>query len=282
MPKMRGAMWWIDRWRQSTACTDMTAEEQGLYRNLLDEVWVRDGHVIPDDPRILARVSMDPEAWARCGEKVLGWMKRVEGGWTNDTALEVIHQAERRAEKQARYRAKCGNAPGNEEGNAPGNEAGSPSPSPSQEQEQNEHPPTPRKRGDPLAPSVQAVFEAWRETLNHPEAKLTPKRRKHVEARLRDGYTVEQLVAAINGCRASPYHQGENETGTVYDDLELICRSGEKVEAFLARLKEHGGNGGEKPPLTTEEKRARAEERQREWDAIREAAEREREQVLQS
>ena len=131
-------MWWIDRWRQSTAYTDMTAEEQGLYRNLCDEVWLRDDHVIPNDPRVLARVSGDAEAWERCGEKVLRWMKLTPAGWTQVTALEVIRQSVRRAENQKRYRLRRSNAADNEVSNAAGNVAGnvrvnradSPSPSP--------------------------------------------------------------------------------------------------------------------------------------------------------
>jgi uncharacterized protein YdaU (DUF1376 family) len=84
----------------------MTAEEQGLYRNLLDEVWLRENNVIPDDPRILSRVSGDPEAWARSGAKVLRWMLKVDGGWTNQTALEVIKQSKRRSTNQKRYRER--------------------------------------------------------------------------------------------------------------------------------------------------------------------------------
>lgn len=103
---MRGAMWWIDRWRQSTAYTDMNAEEQGLYRNLLDDVWLREDHTIPDDPKILARVSGDPEAWARSGEKVLRWMERVDAGWTNATALEIKLKAQTTSEE----RSKAGKA----------------------------------------------------------------------------------------------------------------------------------------------------------------------------
>lgn len=119
--KMLGAMWWIDRWRRSSAYTDMTAEEQGCYRNLLDEVWLRPDHTIPDDRRILAKVSGDPEAWARCGDKVLLWMERTAGGWTHPTALEVIGQSRRRSEKQAAYRSRAGNAVGNDSGNTGGN-----------------------------------------------------------------------------------------------------------------------------------------------------------------
>ena len=110
---MRAAWWWIDRWRNSTAYTDMTAEEQGLYRNLLDEVWKRESHHIPDDQATLAKISGDPEAWKRSGERVMRWMRKDPEGWTNDTALEVIQQSKDRAEKQARYRNKRGNAAGN-------------------------------------------------------------------------------------------------------------------------------------------------------------------------
>jgi uncharacterized protein YdaU (DUF1376 family) len=85
--------WWIDRWRKSSAYTDMTAEQQGLYRNLLDEIWLRADHTIPDDPRILAKVSGDAEAWQRSGAIVLKWMVRTDAGWTHPTALQVIHQS---------------------------------------------------------------------------------------------------------------------------------------------------------------------------------------------
>lgn len=83
------------------------------------------------------------------------------------------------------------------------------------------------------ADAPRAVFDHWREAMKHPEAKFTRKRLALVKARLSEGYTVDQLKAAIDGCRASPFHQGQNERATVYDDLELICRSGEKVEQFL-------------------------------------------------
>lgn len=126
---MRAAWWWIDRWRKSTAYTDMTAEEQGLYRNLLDEVWHRDDGIIPDDPRILANVSGDVAAWKRSGKKVLRWMKKVDGGWTNETALEVQHQSVRRSDKQRAYRERLRLVGGNGAGNAAGNNPGSPSPS---------------------------------------------------------------------------------------------------------------------------------------------------------
>lgn len=126
---MRAAWWWIDRWRQSTAFMTLTAEEQGVLRNLWDELWLRPDHIIPDDQRILAKASGDHEAWARCSERVLRWMKRVDGGWTNLTALEVIEQSERRAKNQKAYRERINNRINNGPDNGADNKVASPSPS---------------------------------------------------------------------------------------------------------------------------------------------------------
>jgi hypothetical protein len=53
-----------------------------------------------------------------------------------------------------------------------------------------------------------------------------------LSARLSEGYTPEQIRAAIDGAAAQPF---VNEAGKVFDDLELICRSGSKLEGFIDR-----------------------------------------------
>jgi hypothetical protein len=86
-----------------------------------------------------------------------------------------------------------------------------------------------------LEPASEAdrVFEEWRRVFGkNAGALFTPERERKVRQRLKDGYTLERLFKAIRGCKASPHHQGQNETGTVYDDLELICRDGKHVETF--------------------------------------------------
>jgi hypothetical protein len=69
--------------------------------------------------------------------------------------------------------------------------------------------------------------------MGHSRAKLTKGRRTKITARLEEGYTAEQIKQAIDGCKASKYHMGENEQQNVYDDLTLICRNGEKLESFI-------------------------------------------------
>lgn len=81
--------------------------------------------------------------------------------------------------------------------------------------------------------AAQRVFDYWRVATKHDGAKLTDKRRRLIDARLKDGYSEEQLCAAVDGCKASAFHQGENERAAVFDDIELICRTGEKLESFI-------------------------------------------------
>jgi len=104
---MRGAWWWIDRWRKSSAFICMTLEQQGLYRNLLDVIWLFDGKAIPDEEKALISASGgDARAWAEHGATVLKWMRRVEGGWTNDTATEIMTEARRLSKIRAEAGAK--------------------------------------------------------------------------------------------------------------------------------------------------------------------------------
>jgi len=103
------------------------------------------------------------------------------------------------------------------------------------ELEQEQEPPLP-PAGAGDSDSVRQVFERWQSVMGHAAAKLTPKRRRSIQSRLREGYAVAQLCDAVAGCKASPFHMGQNDSGTVYDDLTLICRSGEKVEFFLGKL----------------------------------------------
>lgn len=115
---MKAAWWWIDRWRTSSAYGSMTAEERGVYREFLDELWLRDG-LLPLDEMHLARVAGGESVFARVKDKVLAHFVKTPEGWRNETHDAVQADSRKRAEKQARYRNKHRNV------------TASPSPSPS-------------------------------------------------------------------------------------------------------------------------------------------------------
>jgi len=81
---------------------------------------------------------------------------------------------------------------------------------------------------------VEEVFSHWKIVMRHPAAKLTKDRREKILARLKEGYSVEQMRMAIDGCGVSPFHMGDNDRGRIYDDLTLILRTGTKLENFMA------------------------------------------------
>lgn len=84
---------------------------------------------------------------------------------------------------------------------------------------------------EPLTP-VGAVFDAWREAAGKTDrTMLDPKRRRLITTAL-GSYPLEDVIDAVRGWRHSPHHAGQNDTGTVYNDLGLLLRDAGHIETF--------------------------------------------------
>jgi hypothetical protein len=97
------------------------------------------------------------------------------------------------------------------------------------------------KKGETCLSDVLEVFEFWKELLSNGRSRLDEKRRKAIIARLRDGYSVEDLQLACLGCRASPFHNGENDRNRAYKSIELICRDADHVDHFIEVAEKEAG-----------------------------------------
>lgn len=91
--------------------------------------------------------------------------------------------------------------------------------------------------GAPLeSTDVRTVFAHWVDVMgkNPKTTKLTPERRRVVQARLKEGYSVEFICTAVYGCESSDFHmaRGEHRGGKRFNDLTLICRNGSTLERF--------------------------------------------------
>ena len=84
----------------------------------------------------------------------------------------------------------------------------------------------------------EEIFNTWIQVMAKSRAKLTPNRKAKIKARLKEGYTRDDIELAIMGCRASGFHMGDNPGRVKYNDIELICRSGEKLESFMDRTEQ--------------------------------------------
>lgn len=82
---------------------------------------------------------------------------------------------------------------------------------------------------------IHEVFTYYR--TYHPRAFKKPsskmKEWRKIGQRLRDGYSVDDLKQAIDGCHKSRWHQGQNDRNQTYDSLELIVRDASKVMQFI-------------------------------------------------
>lgn len=112
---------------------------------------------------------------------------------------------------------------------------------------------------------VGRVFRYWQRVMDHAQSQLSPKRERLIKARLKDS-TLDELRQAIDGCKASAWHMGANDSGQRYDDIALICRDREHVEAFIRKLTEKPPPGRAAPRAVrsvTDENRASLERLER-------------------
>lgn len=87
------------------------------------------------------------------------------------------------------------------------------------------------------SPEEGEIFNYWKIAMGRSnQTKLTPGRAAKIRARLDQGYTPDQIRAAIDGCKNTPHNMGQNQQGVMYNDIELICRNGENVERFAGNL----------------------------------------------
>lgn len=111
----------------------------------------------------------------------------------------------------------------------------------------NQEPLTKEQDKDPLSAKANnqafEIFKYWCEVMKKSPAtsKLTPKREKAIKARIKDGYTIAQIKQAVDGCRLDAFSMGNNDRQKPFNDIELICRTGEKLESFMENTGNEAG-----------------------------------------
>lgn len=91
---------------------------------------------------------------------------------------------------------------------------------------------TKQDKKDMSTSSTALVFDHWKTIFNHPRAVLDVKRRKTIDAALKD-FTVDELKNAITGYRNSKFHMGDNDRRQVYDGIELLLRDAKHIESGI-------------------------------------------------
>ena len=80
---------------------------------------------------------------------------------------------------------------------------------------------------------VETIFFHWQRTMGYDYAQLDEARKRLIRAALKKGYSVDDLCAAISGCRKTPHNCGDNDRGERYDSLRLILSSSDQIDRFI-------------------------------------------------
>ena len=84
---------------------------------------------------------------------------------------------------------------------------------------------------------LKKIVNRWKRATGHEKSMISDDRLKLVRARLKDGYTIEQIELAIDGLAACPYVVDAQRVRTGkpsqrYDQLEHALKGGAKLERF--------------------------------------------------
>lgn len=86
--------------------------------------------------------------------------------------------------------------------------------------------------------SVEQVFGHWVEACGYEGTRLTKSRRQHIEARLREGFTVADFREVIDWVAGNAWFRGENDRGRAYDDFSTFARSESRFQHYLDQARQ--------------------------------------------
>ncbi len=89
-------------------------------------------------------------------------------------------------------------------------------------------------KADKLRADAHWVFECWKQDTGHLRSKLDAKRESLIKARLRHGFSREQLRDAVVNRHNDPWLMGQNPGGKIYDGIQTLLRDAAQVERLLA------------------------------------------------
>jgi uncharacterized protein YdaU (DUF1376 family) len=240
------------RWFPSDYMRDtrrLSQQEHGAYFLLLNEYFLT-GEPLPDDDSILSRITLSTtlSAWLSVRSACAQYFIIKDGIWFHKRCDDEITFSKNSVASK-KLGAKLANKAKTDKKNAEhyaehyAERTLSAMLSTTLSDTYPEPEPEPYLKQKPKPNlNTNVIFDHWQKKLNHPKSKFDTKRQKAVNARLSDGYTVEDLLLAIDGCSQDSWSMGKNDSGQIYDDLELICRDSAHVDKFMRIAREPSKN----------------------------------------
>jgi len=221
----------------------LTLLEHGIYRQLLDTYYLDEKPI--ETQSVIRRLSIKTQDEKEAFENVIGdfFVLSDCGNHYNHSRSNTEISKYHDKAKTARVNGGKGGRPKKPRKTQPVNLGSENKP---RRKLTTNHKPLTTNKDKPLSAKpdrATEIFDCWVATMGKSKSttKLTPKRKKAIQGRLTDGYTLDQILTAILNCKNDPWSMGENDRQTPFNDIELICRTGEKLESFIDK-KSVGGN----------------------------------------
>lgn len=80
---------------------------------------------------------------------------------------------------------------------------------------------------------AEIVFNYWKVRCEYPKARLVQGRLRHIRARLREGFTVDEFCKVIDYVAGNAFLRGANSRGRPYDDFSTFARSQTRMQRYL-------------------------------------------------
>jgi hypothetical protein len=100
---------------------------------------------------------------------------------------------------------------------------------------------------EPVSPAI--ILQVWELycdifwTGKGRKPRLTEERTKLITVAVNQ-YGADVVKQAVRGCSLSPWHMGQNPSGTLYTSIELILRGSEQIERFSNMTVAYDSGGG--------------------------------------
>jgi len=201
--------------------TFLTTEQHGAYILMLFACWQHGS--IPDSDQVIRRITgLDKDAWSESKDVLMAYFK-IQDGAIHHSRIDRELISARRKKKSMSTRGKSGadarwgnkkNATSNATSNGTSiNQAmlkQCPSPSPSH-----------KKNITPVTQRDLEFLERFNKLLNRKFRTMAGKASSQLTARLKEGYTVDEILDAAKACSTSDYHVKNRH----YLTPEFITRS---------------------------------------------------------
>jgi hypothetical protein len=90
---------------------------------------------------------------------------------------------------------------------------------------------------DVMIDQIREIFGHWQAVMESPKSMLDSKREALIRKALKLGYCPDDLKAAVDGCRRTPYNMGLNDRNTKYNGIDLIFRDADHIDRFIGNAK---------------------------------------------